>query len=185
MFARNKAFMAFDCSQQPLAFVRINCMLNILLMRQQLQVVEAIVGAVKVFVVNFKAPRNGAIERLPHQTMNSFFGVLAFAAQIYYQVMRTIWTRRHCSICCVAAPCFTQLDAVRSRDADAQKLSNFFQRSVLFKHSFGFWNFGRVYGFAPRYAAHVPVIANFVQVFKPKNWFPRFHALTPFKVNGV
>jgi hypothetical protein len=84
----------------------------------------------------------------------------------------------------VPNPRFAQLDGLSRGDADAQKLRDFFQCSASGKHFFGLRHFGCVYGLASCNTAHVTVIADLVQTFKAKNWFPRFHAQPPFNMNG-
>ena len=181
----NKSLDAFNRPQQPLAFVRVNGVLDVLLMRQQLQVIKSIVSTDKVFVVDFKSIQNWSVKRFPDYAMNTAFGVLASTTKVYDQVVRTIRSWFNQPMSCIAGPRFARFDGVRGRDADAQKFSNVFKRSALSKHLFGLRHFGCVNRFAPRNSAHIAVIADFVQVFKPKNWLPRLHALTPFKVNGV
>jgi hypothetical protein len=179
----NKSFDAFDCSQQPLAFVSVNRVLDVLLMRHKFQVLKSVVSAVKVLVVNFKPSGNGSVERFPHEPVNGSPRVLRVFAQRYSQVP----LQQSCSarpMPSVSTPRLAQLNGMSCGNADTEKRGNFFQRSTSGKHLFGLRYFGRVYGLATRNPPHVAVIAHLVQTFKTKNWFPRFHAQSPFNMNG-
>jgi hypothetical protein len=180
----NKSLDAFGRAQQPLAFVCINGVLDVLLMRQQLQVVKSIVRTDKVFVVDFKSIRNWPVKRFPDYAMNAAFGVLASTTKVYDQVVRAIWSWFNQPITSFTYPRFAQFDGVCGRDADGKERGYFFQRGASGKHFFGLRHFGCVNRFAPRNPAQIAVIADFIQIFKAKNWFPRFHAQSPFNMNG-
>jgi hypothetical protein len=179
----NKPFDAFDRSQQPLALVSINRVLDVLLMRHKFQVLKSVVSAVKVLVVDFKPSGDNSIKGLPHNPVNGAPRVLRVFTHRYLQVssQQSCFAR---PMPRVPGPSFTQLDGLGRGNADAQKLSHFFKRSASGKHFFSLRHFSRVYGFASRNSAHVAVIAYFVQAFKTKNRPPRFHAQPPFNVNG-
>ena len=183
MFSNNKSFFAFDCSQKPLSFVSVNRVLDILLMCSQLQIAQMIVSAVKVFVVNFQSTLNWAVKCFPYNTVNTFSCVLAVTHEINLHVMFCIQTWFYHSMRCIARPSFAQLDRMCCGYTGAQKLSNLFKGSAVFKHLFSFGYFGGVNRFASGNTAHISKIANFVQAFKIQNWFPHFHSLTPFNVN--
>ena len=183
MFASNKTLGSFDCPQKPFGFVGVNCVLEILLMCGQLQVVQMVICAVKIFVVYFQTTFNRAIECFPHKTMHRFFGVFGVAAQINNQVVSAIGSRLDRPKRRVANPYFAALDVAGGSQASLQKLSNFSQQRALFKHALGLGDFKPVQRFAPRRAPHVSMIANFVQIFKAENWFPRFHAKNQFNMN--
>ena len=151
-------------------------------MCHKLQVLKSIVSAVKIFVVNFKSSWNGSVERFPYKPVNGASRVLCIFAQRYLQIslQQSCFARPMPS---VSSPCLAQLDRVRSGYADAKKRGHFFQRSASGKHFFGLRHFGCVYGPASRNAAHIAVVADLVQTFKPKNWFPRLHAQPLFNMN--
>lgn len=185
MFASNEPLYALDRAQQPLALVRINRVLDVLLMCHQLQVFQSIVGAVKVFVVDLKSAWNRAIERLPHHAVNGFFRVPAVAAQVYNEVVGAVRPRVYKPKTGVASPSLTQLDAVRGRNTGAQELGNLSQQCALLKHALGLGHSVAVQRFAPRDPAHVAVIAHLVQLLEPKYRLPCFYLRTPFKVSRV
>ena len=182
MFSSNKPFFAFDRAQKPLGFVSINCMLKILLVRNNFQVIQSIIGAVKVFVVYFQTAFNTTIKRFPHHSVYPAPSVFPVFAQTCNPI-----SFKQLNFCLpisrIASPSFTQLDRMCCGYTGAQKLSNLFKGSAVFKHLFSFGYFGGVNRFASGNTAHISKIANFVQAFKIQNWFPRFHSLTPFNVN--
>lgn len=183
MLTRHKPLHALDRSQQPLVFVSVNRVLNVLPMCHKLQVLKSVVSAVKVLVVNFKSSWNGSVKRFPHKPVNGAPRVLCVFAQRYLQIslQQSCFARPMPS---VSRPCLAQFDRVRGRDADAQKFGHFFERSALNKHLFGLRHFSRVYGFGSGDSAHIACIAHFIQIFKTKNWFPRFHAQPLFNMNS-
>ena len=91
MLTRDKSFYAFDRSQKPFSFVRVNRMLNVLLVSNNFQVVQAIIAAVKVFMVYFQAAFNGAVKSLPHHTMHSFAGIFATTYKVNLQVVPIVF----------------------------------------------------------------------------------------------
>ena len=184
MFSSNKSFYTLNCPQKPFGLVGVNRVLKILLMRDNFQVIQSIVGAVKVFVVYFQSAFNTPVKRLPHYAMRSFAGVLAVAHKIDLQVVLCVcaWLQR--AIRSVTNPRLTQLDRMRRGYAGAQKLSNLFKGRTVLKHLLGFGNFGGVKGLTSGNPAHISKVAHLVQIFKIQNWFPRFHSLTPFNMNG-
>ena len=182
MFTSNKVFNTLDCPQKPFGFVGVNCVLEILLMRNNFQIVQSIVGAVKVFVVYFQSAFNTSIKRLPHHSVHALPGVFSLFAQIS-NIVAFDQSRRQHSVGRVTNPSFTLLDRMRCGYASAQELRDLLKGSTVLEHLLRFWNFGGVKGFASGSSAHVTVIADLVQVFKAKNWFPRFHVQLPFKLN--
>ena len=183
MFACNKTFSPFNRPQKTFVFVGVNRVLKILLMRDNFQVIQSIVGAVKVFVVYFQSAFNTPVKRFPHYAMRPFAGVLAVAHKINLQVMLRVCARLQRTIRSVANPRLTQLDRMGRGYAGAQKLSNLFKGRAVLKHLLGFGNFGGVEGLTSGNSAHISKVAYLVQIFKVQNWFPRFHSLTPFNMN--
>ena len=178
----NKAFDAFDRSQKPLAFVSVNGVLDVLLMRHQLQVFQSVVRTVKIFVVDFQTSWNRTVKCLPYQAMDATSDVHAVTAQVCKSVM---FKKRcfHGAIARFTDPCFSLLDRVRSSYTGLKKICNFTKGGALTKHLFGFGYFGRVQFFPPRNSTHISCVAHLVQIFKAKNGFPRFHTIPPFNVN--
>ena len=182
MFSSDKPFHTLNRPQKPFGLVGVDRVLKILLMRNNFQVIQSIVGAVKVFVVYFQSAFNAPVERFPHHAMHTApraFGVFAKTCdKIMFQQLRL-----DKSVSCVTDPSLIQLDRMRRGYAGAQKISNLLKGRAVLKHMLSFGNFGGVKSFTSSNAAHVSKIANLVQVFKIQNWFPRFHSCTPFNVN--
>ena len=77
MLTFDKSFCAFNRTKQPFAFVRVNGMLDVLLVRKQFQIVNAIIGSVKVFMVDFQSTFNRPNKSLPQSPVNSNFSVFS------------------------------------------------------------------------------------------------------------
>ena len=184
MFSSNKSFHTLNRPQKPFGLVGVDRVLKILLMRDNFQVIQSIVGAVKVFVVYFQSAFNTPVKRFPHYAMRPFAGVLAVAHKINLQVMLRVCARLQRTIRSVANPRLAQLDRMGCGYAGAQKISNLFKGGTVLKHLLGFGDFGGIERLASGNTAHVSKIAHLVQIFKIQNWFPRFHSLTPFNMNG-
>lgn len=172
--------------RQVFAFFSINSvrMVNIVPMRKQLQVVQPIVGAVKVFVVDFKSAKNWAVKCLPHQPMHTFSVIDAVLHQIDLCVFMRVQSKFYWTMPSVSDPSVAALDVAGGGQTGVQKRRNFTQQRTLLKHALGLGYFGAVQRFTSCCAAHITVIAHLVQIFKAKNWFPRFHAQSPFNMNG-
>lgn len=183
MFAGNKPLHTFDCPQKPFGFVSVNCVLEILLMRDNFQVVQSVVGAVKIFMVYFQSAFNATIKRFPHHAMHSFTVVCSVAHKINLQIVLSVFARLQWTVTCVTGPSLTQLDRMGCGYAGAQKISNLLKGRAVLKHLLGFRNLSGVNSFTSGNAAHISKIADLVQIFKIQNRFPRFHSLTPFNMN--
>ena len=183
MFSSNKPFHTFNRPQKPFGLVGVDCVLNILLMRNNFQIFQSIVGTIQVFVVYFQTPRYWPIKRFPYHSVRLFFCVFSFTAKIHSHVMCSVQSRLDRPVRLIPRPSFTQLDRMGCGYAGAQKLSNLLKGGSVFKHLLGLGNFGGVKGFTSGDAAHISNVAYFVQVFKVQNWFPRFHSHTPFNMN--
>lgn len=182
MFSCYKPLRTLDRTQKPFGFVCVDGVLNVLLMRYKLQVFEPIVSAVKVFVVDLQTTFNWPVKRFPCHTMYAMPSVFSVFAQVY-NVIAFNQTGLDKTVGCIARPSLALLDGVRCGYASTQKSSNLFKGGTVIKHSFSFGNFGSVKRFCPSNPAHIAKIANFVQAFKAKNWFPCFHNLSPFNIN--
>lgn len=182
MLTCNKTFGASYGSQKPLGFVCVNRMLDILLVRDNFQVIQPIIGAVKVFVIYFQTALNTPVKCLPQNAMDSAASVHAVSTQ---QDLKVPFQQFNFArpVRSVTRPSLTQLDRMCRGYAGAQKLSNLFKGGTVLKHLLGFGNFGGSKGFTSGNPAHVSKIAYLVQIFKVQNWFPCFHSLTPFNMN--
>ena len=183
MLASNKSFNSFDGPQKSFGFIGVNCVLKILLMRYDFQVIQPIVGTVKVFVVYFQSTFNTPVKRFPYYAVHPFSCVYASTYKIHLQVMLCVFARLYKSVLRIARPSFALLDRMGCGYAGAQKFSDLFKGSAVLKHLLGLRNLGCINGFASSDPAHISQIAHLVQIFKIQNWFPRFHSLTPFNVN--
>lgn len=179
----NKPFYAFDCPKKSFGFVCVNRMLKILLMRNNFQVIQTIVIAIKVFVIYFQSILNAAVKRFPHHSMHAATSVLGVFAKACNKIMLQ-QLRLNKPVRSRSSPCLALLDRMGRGYTSSQKSSNLFKGSPMFKHLFSLGNFGGVKSFTSGDAAHVSKVANFVQFFKIQNWFPCFHSLTPFNVKG-
>lgn len=183
MLACNKPLHPFDSPQKSFGFVCVNRVLEILLMCYNFQVIQTVVGAVKVFVIYFQSTFNSSVKCFPYHAMHTasrVFGILAQTCnKVIFQQLRL-----YKPITRITNPSFTVLDRMSRGYAGAQKLSDLFKGSAVLKHLLGFRNLDSVKGFASSNSAHIPKIAYLVQIFKIQNWFPRFHSLTPFNMNG-
>ena len=183
MFSSNKPFHSFDRPQKPFSFVGVNRVLKVLLMGNNFQVAQSIIGSIKVFVVNFQTAFNATIECFPHHAMHTSSNVFGiFAKTCDKIVFQQLWFDN--SVRSVTGPSLTQLDRISRGYAGAQKLSNLFKGGTVLKHLLGFGDFGGVNRLASSNTTHVSKITHLVQIFKIQNWFPRFHSLTPFNMNG-
>ena len=178
----NKSFDAFSRPQQPLAFVGVNRVLDVLLVRYKLQVFEPVIRAIKIFVVDLKPSKNRPVERFPHNSMNSAPSVLAVFAQRYLPVafQQSRFAR---PVRCVSNPNFSKFYVAGRCQASVQKFRNFSQQRALLKHALGFSYFCAIQSLTARNTAYVARIADFVQAFKTNNRFPHLHAKPPFNVN--
>jgi hypothetical protein len=168
---------------QMFAFFSINGVrvLNILLMGYQLQVIQTVVGAVKVFMVYFQSPFNWPVKRFPHNAVNRAASIFAVFAQGYLRV--TLKQRRFANaVRNITRPSLTVLYGHNRRNASIQKRSYRFQSAFSFQHLFGLSDLICGKQFSSRGATYVSVIAYFVQIFKPKHWLPRFHMSAPFNM---
>lgn len=182
MFTCNKPFGSFDRPQKSFGFVGVNCVLNILLVGYNFQVIQLIVSTIKIFVVYFQTVFNRAVKRFPYHSVHTAFGIFSVFAQTSYPIafkqMNFYWAVRR-----ITRPSFTLLDRVRSGYTCAQKISNLLKGSAMLKHLFSFGNFGGVKCFASGNSSYAPKITYLVQIFKIQNWLPRFHTYAPFKLN--
>jgi hypothetical protein len=182
MLAGDKSFAAFDCPEKPLSFVRIYRMLNVFSMRSEFQVFQSVVSTIKVLVVYLQSAFNRAVKRFPHNAMHSAGGVLSVFAKRYLPIaFQQVGFAR--AMIYFPRPSLPKFDSMGCGNADAKKFCGLLKRRAFGKHLLDCGNFGCVKNLAASYAAHVAVIADFVQVFKAKHWFPRFHASPLFNVN--
>lgn len=182
MFTSNKAFCTFNCPQKSFVFVGVNCVLNVLFVRNQFQISNPIVAAIKVFMVDLQTAINWPVKRFPYHTMYAMSCVFSVFAQVNNVVsFNQSWFQN--SVQRITSPSFTQLDRMSRGYASAQKLSNLFKGKSVVKHLFSFRNFGGIKFFASSNTSHVSKITNLIQSFKAQNWVPCFHSFTPFNMN--
>jgi hypothetical protein len=148
---------------------------DVFLMRKQLKILQTVVGAIQVFVVNLKASGDWAVKSLPYRSMNGNSSVLAVFASHNFHVMLAIWGRLYWAIRRISSPRFAVLDAKCCGNAGSQELGYGFKFSAVRKHLLGFINLFCRKLFASGNTADVPVIANFVQIFVSQNRLPSFH----------
>jgi hypothetical protein len=144
-------------------------------MRKQLQVLQTVVGAIQVLVVNLKTSGDWAVKSLPRRSMNRNSSVLAVFASHNFHVMFAIWRRFYWAVRRIACPCFAMFDAKRRGNTGSQELGYGFKFSAVSKHLLGFINLFCRKLFASGNTADIPVIANFVQIFVSQNRLPSFH----------
>lgn len=182
MFSSNKSFSAFDRAQKPFGFVRIDRVLNILLMSDKFKIVQTVVASIKVYVVYLHATFNRTVKCFPHEPVNAFFAVFTIFAQRDRCVPIT-HAYFYRSVISVAHPCFSRPNRVRCGDASVKKFSDLLKRNSLLKHLFGLRNFAGVKRFGAGDSSNSPQIANLVNSFKINNWFPHFHTLPLFNIS--
>lgn len=148
---------------------------KIFLMSDKLQVIKPIVGLVQVLMVYLQTGRNFAVKCFPHHSVDKFFGVLTVFAKVRYAV--TVVNRRvfQRPMFFIARPSFALLNRHNGSDASTKKRGHFFKFSAIGQHMFSLLNLFCGKKFAPRNAPRVSKVANFIQIFKPKHWFPNFH----------
>lgn len=186
MFTANKAFSTFDRPQKPFGFVCVNRVLDIFSVRNKLKVVQSVMGAVKIFVVNFHAFGDRAYKRLPHRAVYSNLGVFPVFAGAKPNIMIAGYMRFNRPKLAISAPSSTAFNVKRGCDAGAQKIRHFRQRSAFGKHSFSFRNLVARKTFSSRHSAHVRTVADFVKALVAANRFPYLHAvdIKPVYVGG-
>lgn len=159
-----------------LRVVNVMRVLDVFPMRQQLQVLQPIVSAVKILVLNLKASGDRAIKRLPHRSMDSNALVPTFFASHNSQVKIGAYHWLYRAMRRIASPRFAMLNAKCGSNAGSQEISNGFKFNAICKHLLGSINLFCRKLFASGNTADISVIANFIQTFKTKNRLPRFHS---------
>jgi hypothetical protein len=177
MFSGNKTFSAFDSPQKPLRFVRVNCVLNVFAVRKQFKIVQTIVRAIQILMVNFHTFWNGAVKRLPHRAMDGYLSVLSIFARAEPDIVVPRYVRFNRPRGAIASPRFAVFNIKRSRNAGVQQFSNVAQRAARRKHILGDINLLGAKQLASRYASNARKIADFVKAFIAADRFPNLHAV--------
>jgi hypothetical protein len=152
--------------------------IDIFAVRKKFKIVQMVVGAVKVFVVNLKPTRYFAVKRFPNQTMNGTPQINAVAAQINRKVM-LYRLRSQRSVCFIATPSLAIFNGRRGRNAGVQERGYFNQFATGGQHFLGLNNLFSRKPLSARNPAHVSKIADFVQRFVSKHGLPLFHNISP------
>ena len=186
MLSGYKTFSTFDSPQKPFSFVCVNSVLDVFTVRKQFKIIQPVISAVQIFMVNLHTFRNRAVKRFPHRSVNSDFGILS----IFTRTETDVVIPRHMSFdrACAAIthPRFTVFDIKSRRNACAKKSSHISQRGASLKHSFSFIDLRRGKQFSPRHASDTRKIANFVKALIAADWFPNLHTVNikPVYVGG-
>lgn len=186
MLTRYKPFGAFNRAQKPLRFVRVNSVLNIFAVRKQFKIIQPIICAIQILMVNLHTIRDGAIKRFPHRTVNSDLSVFPVFARAKPDVMVVRYVRLNWARFTIAHPRLAVFNIKRGRDASVEKTGYGVQRPAARKHSFGLVNLRGAKKFSSCYAANARKIAYFIQAFITANRFPNLHAvdIKPIYVGG-
>ena len=183
MLTRNKPFPTFNGTKQAFAFVRVDSVLNVLLVRKQFQIVNTVIGAVKVFMVDFQATFNRPNKGFPQSSMQRNPSVFSILARSKTQIMVRTSGCFNFSILRIALPCLSVFYHTGGGYASAKKFRNLTKKSAVCKHLFCDRNFCSVKFFSPANTPHAGKITDFVKTLVANNWLPCFHAIPPFKLN--
>ena len=186
MLTRYKPFGSFNRAQKPSRFVRVNSVLDIFAVRKQFKIIQPIIRAIQILMVNLHSIRNGAIKRFPHRTVNSDLSVIPIFARAKPDVMVARYVRLNWARFTIARPRLAVFNVKRGRDAGVKKTGYGVQRRAARKHSFGLVNLRGTKKFSSCYATNARKIADFVQAFIAANRFPNLHAvdIKPIYVGG-
>lgn len=186
MLSGDKTFSTFDSPQKPLGFVCVNRVLNVLTVRNQLKIIEPIICAVQIFMVNFHSFWDGAIKCLPHRAMDRYLSVFSVFAwtKPYIMVARNMRFNRARGA--ISRPCLTMLNVKRGRNASTKKFGDVAQRSPVRKHIFSNVNLFGAKQFSTRHTPNTRKIADFVNAFVAAHRFPSLHTvdIKPVYVGG-
>ena len=177
MFSSDKTFSTFDSPQKPFCFVSVDSVLNVFAMGKQFKIVQTVIGAVKVFMINFHARRDRADKRLPHSAVDGDLGVLPVFARAKPDVMVCGNVRFDRPSVAITNPRLAVLDVERGSNAGTKEIGHSAQCGTVGKHTFGLDNLFGAKQLSARHATHTRKIANFVKAFVAANWFPYLHAV--------
>lgn len=186
MLSGYKTFSAFDSPQKSFGFVCVNSVLDVFAVGKQFKIIQSVIRAVQILMVNFHSIRNRAVKGLPHRTMNGDLGVLPVFARAEPDVMIARYVRLNWTRPAIVHPCLAVLDVKRSCNASIKKTSYRAQRSAASKHSLSGVNLLGAKQFSPRHTLYAPKIADFIKAFIAANWFPNLHTvdIKPIYVGG-
>ena len=183
MLTRNKPFPTFNGAKQAFAFVRIDSVLDVLLMGKQFQIVNAVIGAVKVFMVNFQATFNRPNKGFPQSSMQRNPSVFSILARSKTQIMVRTSGCFNFSIRRIALPCLSIFYHTGGGYASAKKFRDLTKKNAVCKHLLCDRNFCGIKFFSPANTPHVGKITDFVKTLVAKHRLPYFHVISPFKLN--
>ena len=161
---------------QRVLSIQIKSVLNILSVRQKLQVFQPVVVSLKIFMVYLQTTFNRAVKSLPHYTVHTFARVYSVSTQCNAWILMTVkrhFTRPHKLIPRPSFPVFYS----RSRCvASAHEGRHFAQLGSLRQHLLSLPYLFRRKQLAARYSTNATKIANLVNAFVFENRFPLFHS---------
>lgn len=186
MFSGNKTFSTFDSPQKPLRFVCVNRVLNVFAVRKQLKIIQTIVRAIQIFMVNLHTFWNRAVKCLPHRAMNGYLSVFSIFARAEPDVVVPRYVRFNRSRGAVPGPRLTVLDVERGGYACPEKSRYRAQRGAVSKHGFSGVDLLSAKQLASRYTPNACKVADFVKAFVAADRFPNLHAvdIKPVYVGG-
>ena len=177
MLSADKTFSSFDSPQKPFRFVSVNSVLDVFAMGKQFKIVQPVIGAVEVLMVNLHTRRNRADKRFPHSAMNGNLSVFSMFAWAKPNVMVARYVRLNWTRPTISRPRLAVLNVKRGCDASIKKTGHAAQRSTISKHGFSGVDLFGIKKFSSRYAANARKIADFVQAFIAADRFPNFHSI--------
>lgn len=177
MLTADKTFGSFNRPQKPFSFVRVDGVLNVFAVRQQLKIFQPVVRAVQIFMIDLHSLRNRAYKGLPHHAVNRDSGVFSIFAWAEPNVVVARNARFDRTSAAVADPRFAVLNVERRGNAGVEKSSYGAQRGTFGKHIFCRVNLFRVKQLSSRYAPNTRKIADLVKTFVIADWFPNLHAV--------
>jgi len=186
MFSGHKTFITFDGPKQSSRFVRVNGVLDVFAVRKQFKIIQTIVRAVQVFMVNFHSIGNRPDKRFPHGAVNGNFRVFSVFARAEPNIMIARNMRFDRPSVAIASPCLTVFNVERGGDAGFKKASHRTQRGAIRKHGFSSVNLLGGKQLSSRYTSNARKIADFVKAFIAADWFPNLHTvdIKPVYVGG-
>ena len=186
MLSGNKTFSAFDRPQKPLCFIGVNRVLNVSAVRKQFKIIQPIIRAVQILMVNLHAFGDGSVKRFPHRAMNGYLSVLSVFARAEPDVVVPRYVRSNRPRSAIASPCFAVFDIERRRNAGIKELCDRTQRGSVGKHGFGGVNLFGAKQFSPRHTSDTRKTADFVKALIAADRFPNLHAvdIKPVYVGG-
>lgn len=186
MLSGHKTFSTFDGPEQPLRFVRVNGVLDVFAVCKQFKVIQTVVSAVQVFMVNFHSFGNRPDKRLPHGAVNGDLSVSTVFARAEPNVMVARNMRLDRPSLAIASPRLAMFDVERGGNAGFEKSSHCTQRGTIRKQGFSGVNLFGGKQLSARHTSYTSKIANLVKALIAADWFPNLHTvdIKPVYVGG-